>query len=408
VIFRETFPQLEDVIAKTKKWFWKIFPLAVYNKAEHSWTFPEGEILYLRHMQHADDYWNFHGHEYPFIGWEELTNWATSDCYDSMKACNRSSHPGMPRMYRSTCNPWGVGHGWVKARFIDPAPAGKIIRDTPNGWPRVRIHGDTKENEALLYAEPDYIATLEGIEDEAKRKAWLFGDWDIAAGGIFSDVWEPGYHIVQPFEVPASWELSRSFDWGSARPFSVGWWAKSNGEQPKGVSRTIARGTWVRIAEWYGWNGKPNTGCAMLAAEIARGIIEREKQMGFRIHEGVADSAIFDNGTGLSNESIATTMERIGVRWTPANKGPGSRKQGWEKMRELFSNAKKTPMEKPGLLVFDACRQFIRTVPTLLRDDKKPDDIDSETEDHVADETRYRVMTEVPKAGGASVGGAWV
>ena len=58
-----------------------------------------------------------------------------------------------------------------------------------------------------------------------------------------------------------------------------------------------------------------------------------------------------------------------------ANKGPGSRAQGWEKMREHFVAAKQNPMEKPGLIVFDSCRQFIRTVPTLLRDDKKPDDV---------------------------------
>lgn len=403
ILFRETYPQLADVIAKTKEWVWRLFPTATYNKADYTWTFPGGEMLMLRHMANADDYWNYHGHEYPWIGWEELTNWASPDCYDSMKSCNRSSHPGMPRKYRATCNPWGKGHGWVKARFIDPGPPCTAMRDTAKGWVRVRIHGDVSENAVLLEADPEYLQTLEGIEDESLRKAWRFGDWDIAAGGIFTDVWSPPFHVVAPFEIPAGWELSRSFDWGSSRPFSVGWWARANGEQPKDTKRTYARGTWVRIAEWYGWNGKPNQGCHMLAAEVARGILDREKQMNFKIREGIADSAIFDNGSGLSNESIATTMERLGVVWTPANKGPGSRAQGWEKMRELFVNAKQSPMEKPGLVVFETCRQFIRTVPTLLRSDKKPDDIDTDTEDHCGDDVRYRIFTEVPRAGGVKL-----
>ena len=375
ILFRQTYPQLADVIAKSKEWFWRVFPAADYNKAEHVWTFPAGETLSFRHMDNPDDYWGYHGHEYPFIAWEEVVSWATPECYDSMKSCNRSSHHGMPRKYRATCNPWGAGHGWVKERFIDPAPACTAIVDPKGGWTRVRIHGDVTENKILTSADPEYIATLEGIEDENLRKAWRYGDWDIAAGGIFTDVWDPKSHIVEPFAIPAGWEISRSFDWGSSRPFSVGWWALANGEQPKDCKRTIARGTWVRIGEWYGWNGKANQGCHMLAAEVARGILEREAQMGIKPREGVADSAIFDNGSGLSNESIATTMERIGVKWTPANKGPGSRAQGWEKMREHFVAAKQNPMEKPGLIVFDSCRQFIRTVPTLLRDDKKPDDV---------------------------------
>lgn len=407
ILFRETYPQLQDVITKTKEWFWQVFPLAEYNKADYTWTFPEGEQLLLRHMKDPSQYWDYHGHEYPFIGWEELTNWPTSECYDMMKACNRSSYKGMPRKYRATCNPWGAGHGWVKQRFIDPAPACTPIQDSPKGWVRVRIHGDVTENVALLDAQPDYVDQLDTIEDESLRKAWRFGDWDIAAGGIFTDVWSPPFHVIAPHDIPSTWELSRSFDWGSSKPFSVGWWAKCNGDQPKDSKRHIARGTWVRFAEWYGSNGKPNQGCHMLAAEVARGILDREKQLGIKVREGIADAAIFDNGSGLSNESIATTMERLGVLWTPANKGPGSRAQGWEKIRELFVNAKQTPMEKPGLLVWETCRNFIRTVPTLLRDDKKPDDVDTHAEDHVADEVRYRLMTEVPRAGAVKLS-SWV
>jgi len=246
---------------------------------------------------------------------------------------------------------------------------------------RVRIHGDLLENKILTEADPEYVATLDGIEDENLKKAWRYGDWDIAAGGIFTDVWKPSAHILKPFAVPAGWEISRSFDWGSSKPFSVGWWARCNGEQVPG-QRHFANGSMIRVAEWYGWNGKPNEGCHMLASEIATGIKERETEMGFHVTGGVADSAIWDTGSGHSHDSIANVFEQRGIRWTPANKGPGSRVTGWQKMRELFLAACKTPQEEPGIFVFDTCRQFIRTVPTLLRDKKKPDDVLSTSEDH--------------------------
>ena len=124
VLFRETYPQLADVVAKSKKLFYQVFPGAKFNASDYTWHFPDGEDLLLRHMSKEDDYWNYHGHEYPWIGWEELTNWASPACYEAMKSCSRSSHPGMPRKYRSNCNPYGVGHNWVKAFWIDPAPAG--------------------------------------------------------------------------------------------------------------------------------------------------------------------------------------------------------------------------------------------------------------------------------------------
>ena len=95
-------------------------------------------------------------------------------------------------------------------------------------------------------------------------------------------------------------------------------------------------------------------------------------------------------------------MALEGIKWHPANKGPGSRKTGWEKIRTVMAATQKHPMENPGIIIFDTCRQFIRTVPTLLRDEKQPDDIDTNTEDHIADETRYRLTTKIPKAGDAA------
>lgn len=413
ILFRNTYPQLEDVVGKSKRWFRQIFTGAKFNAGDYVWRWPSGEQLFLRHFNRSDDYWNYHGHEYPWIGWEELTNWPTADCYDSMFACNRTTHSTVPLKIRATTNPYGRGHSWVKAMFIDPAPVGVVIsdeREIPaivNGQlvrekvlvKRVTLHSSYLENPKLLLADPMYLANIEKITDENKRKAWLWGDWDINAGGMFDDVWSASRHVLPHFDIPESWRIDRSFDWGSSAPFSVGWWAESSGESAMvaGKPRTFPRGTLIRIAEWYGWNGKANEGVRMLATEIAQGIRARERDMGIahRVRPGPADSAIFETQNGIC---IADDMARNGVTWERADKGPGSRRNGWERVRSMLAASLAEPMERPGLLVMETCRQFVRTVPILPRSDRDPDDVDTDAEDHIGDELRYRVTMPVRTA----------
>ena len=403
ILFRQTYPQLADVVAKSKRMYRQVFPRARFNESTYTWKFPDGEELLLRHMATPDDYWNYHGHEYPWIGWEELTNWPDLECYDAMKACHRSSHPGMPRKYRATANPFGVGHHAVKSRMIDPAPAGVIMRDA-QGNERVRIHGHWSENTTMLKADPGYPARLAADKNTNRRKAWFGGSWDVVAGGFFDDVWDARYHVLKPFAIPSTWRIDRSFDWGSSKPFSVGWWAESDGtrvEVAPGKFRTFPRGSLIRIAEWYGWNGTPDTGLKMRSSEVAEGIKGVESVLKVRtprgdmvpakVQPGPADSAIYDVDDTEST-SIADTMRKHGVTWVPADKSPGSRKNGWERIRELLAEAAEPAPEEPGLWVFNNCRQFIRTVPILPRDEKKIEDINTKAEDHIGDETRYRVL----------------
>lgn len=297
----------------------------------------------------------------------------------------------IPRHIRSSTNPYGVGHNWVKNYFIDPAPYGKVITDK-DGNKRVCLFGSVKENPFL---GEDYIKTLQSITDPNKRKAWLEGSWDITSGGMFDDLWDVTKHVVKPFKIPHSWRIDRSFDWGSSRPFSVGWWALTDGtdaELPDGTKRSFPRKTLIRIGEWYGTTGKPNEGLRMTAKNVALGIKARELQMGIhnRVNGGPADSAIY---AVTDDASIGQNMESEGVFWTPADKKAGSRKNGWELIRDRMS-AVVDPMtsDKPGLYIFDTCRDFIRTVPPIPRDGKDPDDVDTDAEDHIADDVRYRVL----------------
>jgi hypothetical protein len=424
VIFRETYPQLADVVAKSERWFRQIFPSASFNRQRMAWEWETGEVLFFRHMRKAVDYWNYHGHEYPFIGWEELTNWSDDTCYKSMFACCRSSVPGVPRMIRATTNPYGVGHNWVKERFglhgrwwetIVIADS-KDLQGNPEP-PRAAIHGHLSENKILLAADPTYAQTIAAAAlNSEMAAAWLHGSWSIVAGGMFSDVWSSDYNDVPRFEVPASWRIDRAFDWGSSRPFSVGWYAESDGTDltlPDGRVASTVRGDTFRVAEWYGWTGKANEGLRMLAVDIAEGIVERELLWGWRernsrrsrVKPGPADSSIY---TVENGNSIGIDMEKPvriegvvypGVYWTRADKSPGSRKAGWEKMRSMVRAAQPPKhggiREHPGLFVCgEACPQFIRTVLSLPRDEKNLDDVNTDAEDHAADETRYRVRSE--------------
>lgn len=395
ILFRETYKQLDDLVLKSQLLYRRIFPEATWNGSDYYWSWPTGERLILTYMRKPADYWNYHGHEYPWIGWEEIYNWANAECYELMKSCSRSSCPGIPLRIRSNTNSWGKGHAWVKAYWVDPAPAGVPIRDDKTGQSRVRIYAATEENRALHEADKTYLQKLEGIEDENLRRSWRGGAdrWNINAGAFFADVWSASAHVLEPFDIPGSWRLDRAFDWGSSRPFSVGWYAVSDGCQVRlrdGKTRTFPRGTLFRVAEWYGWNGKPNEGLRMIAPEIARGILKREREVfpGRLIHPGPADTSIFDTQNGVC---IADEMAAAGVRWERADKGPGSRRNGWERCRQVLGAARKFPLEEPGFFVFSTCRHFIRTVPGAVRDEGDPDDIDSEQEDHVLDEWRYRV-----------------
>jgi len=409
ILFRRTFPELKDVIAKANKWFPQIFPTAKYNKADHTWTFQDGEQLIFGFMEKEDDYWKYHGHAYPWIGWEELTNWPTDELFKRMFSTNRSTNTKVPRKIRATCNPHGVGHNWVKLRYGLPVLPGQIttpIKKTPGEPDRVAIHGTIHENKILLHANPDYITILRAsCSSPAEEAAWIDGSWDITSGGMFDDLWNRDIHILQgitPQMIPKRWLMDRSYDHGQSAPFSVGWWAQSNGEPltlPSGQIVGQVRGDLIRIQEWYGWDGTPNKGLRMTAAEIAIGIRERQREMGIdsRVRPGVADGAIFDQWE--PNKSVQGDMRKKGVKWLRADKGPGTRIQGWQQVRRLLKQAIPTdgPRELPGLFVSDLCTQFLRTVPVLSRDKKDPDDVDTKIEDHIADEVRYRCRAKQAK-----------
>jgi hypothetical protein len=372
VLFRLTYPQLADVVAKSKRWFYAIFPGIKFNESDYRWTWPTGEVLYFRYGATEDDYWNYHGHEYPFLGFEELTNWRDASFFESMLSTCRSSHPGMPRRVRATCNPYGVGHAWVKERYRigDVAPE-RIISD--DGQPRVRIHSTVYENTHLLSADPDYLPTLEAIKDPNRRKAWLEGDWDIHVGSFLEGVWNREKHVVAPFAIPSSWRVWKAMDWGYAAPYAVYWFALD----PDGVIYI-----W---RELYGAGEKTGEGSRENAAEVAKKIVAMEshdERMGYEDRMNLADPSIFSkNGT---DKSIGQIFRDNGVKWQEAWNAKGSRINGAQTIIQLLAEDR--------LKVFSTCCHWLATVPSIPPDPMNPEDVDTDAVDHAWDATRYGVM----------------
>lgn len=446
VIFDLEFDHLSGLVAESKKWFNKLEGCKFYESTSaYKWVWDTGEELLFRHVKKISDYEGFHGKEFPFIGWNELTKHASSVLYDKFMSVNRSTFeperdtpkdakgnyltsngkplPPIPLEVFSTTNPSGPGHNWVKRRFITCAPRGTIVKTEVEIFnpqtqeneivirTQVAIFGSYRENK---YLPPGYIAELESIKDPNLRKAWLYGDWDVTAGGAIDDLWRSHIHVVPRFVVPSSWRVDRSYDNGSSHPFSVGWWAEADGTEAiivlaDGSEYTFCPqpGSLIQCFEWYGCQKDarneyiPNTGLKMSAANIAEGIKEREISLmangwiSSQPWPGPADnqiSNVVDSGT----DTIEKIMSKKGICWIKSDKSPGSRLIGLQLIRDRLEAA--VTGEGPALYFMSNCVCSIELLPTLPRDEKKIDDVDTTAEDHCYDMVRYRALKGANKS----------
>lgn len=391
IIFRKTYPELQDLIDRSDELYSAAYPRAKYNNTKHFWKFPSGAKIYFGAMQYTKDRKKYQGKHYDFIGFDELTHFTWEE-YSYMYSRNRPSGPGMRMYMRSTANPGGVGHGWVKSHFITCAkpmttsrvrvviksPTGELIKKTRT---RIFIPSSVFDNKILMENDPNYIASLAMLPKQ-ERDALLYGDWNSFEGQVFTEFRDDpdGYltqrntHVIEPFKIPDDWLIYRGFDFGYAKPFSVGWHAVDH------------EGCIYRIKELYGCTDQPNTGVKIEPAEIARQIKEAEAadpNLKDRKITGIADPSIFDESRG---ESVAAIMERFRVFWSP---GDNTRIAG--KMQYHYRLA----FDKNGramFYVFNTCKHFIRTIPALVYDEKNVEDIDTRQEDHIYDECRYVLM----------------
>lgn len=390
IMFRRTTVSSEDAIDRSKAIFG---PLGgKFNESKLTWRMPHGGRVAFRYLDSIDDAGEYQGRNLTDAWVEEAGQYPDPAPIDRLFGVLRSAD-GVPVQLIITANPGGAGQHWLAARYrLIPFPVGPQIIDKTlsNGsiHQMAVIPSRITDNRILIDADPGYVDRLHMVGSAALVRAWLEGDWG-AVEGAFFDTWDAKRHVLPRFNIPEHWLRFRSGDWGTAKPFSIGWWAIAS-ETVIVDGRVIPRGAMVRYREWYGCQSdKPNTGLKMSAADVARQIAQLEA--GEIVDYGVLDDACFSNTGG---PTIAETMADNGVDWQPTgNKQRVSRngiQGGWDLIRNRL---KGNDDGQPMMFVMDSCRDFIRTVPVLQHDQRKPEDLDTEAEDHIADETRYACVS---------------
>lgn len=379
IFFRRSIVQLDAAIERCKEIY---LPLG-WTWANKTMTAPNGATLKFKYLDQDKDAEGYMGHDYTDIYFEELTNFPDPKPVNKLRATLRSA-AGVPCQFHATGNPGGPGHNWVKTRYIDPNPAGfeVLIETLPDGHvhERVFIPAKLSDNPALLGNDPTYVANLHLSGSKQLVRAWLDGDWNVIDGAFF-DCWSEKM-VIAPFAIPDHWTCFRAFDWGSAAPFSVGWWAVVSDDYIHKGQR-LPRGALVRYREWYGSKG-PNKGIKLTAEQVSSGIAERETES---IDYGVADPSIFSEDGGPSiAERLRPVLFRKADNKRVARKGLMG---GWDQMRQRMVGIDGTPM----IYCFSTCADSIRTIPVLQHDANKAEDLDTNAEDHAADEWRYACMS---------------
>ena len=385
LITRKTYKELDNNHIQPLKSL--LAGAARYNQSDKRFTFPNGSTINFGYCATEGDLGQYQGAEYDVWFADEagqfLESWLVS-----IDACVRGVN-GFPKRTYYTLNPGGPSHGYFKRLFIDR-------RFTEDEHPEdyVFIQALLTDNKALMQQQPDYLRALEKLPSKL-REAWLYGRWDVFDGQFFEDFRiDPDLdlckqaqidpdtareqrrfvHVIPGFRPPSGWGIYRSYDFGYGKPFSCAWWAIDYD------------GVLYRILELYGCTQEPNEGVKWAPDEQFRRIAEIERThpwlAGKRI-DGVADPSIWDASRG---ESVAETAAKHRIYFEP---GDNQRIPGW---MQVHYRLQFDDNGYPRMYIFDNCKAFIRTIPTLVYDPHKPEDLDTSMEDHVADETRYMCM----------------
>lgn len=370
---RRTYPELQKNHIQQLRV--ELIGFAKYNDKDKVLRFFNGSTIEFMYCAKDSDLDRLQGTQFDTIFLDEATQLSEFQI-KSIMACLRGVNTFPKRVYM-TCNPGGVGHGYIKRIFID-----KKYKDGESPEDYSFIQSLVTDNKALMLTQPDYIKQLEALPPKLRR-AWLEGDWNIFEGQFFEEfVDDPdhyddgiGSHVIEPFDIPPSWNVYRSYDFGYAKPFSCAWWTV-DGE-----------GVIYRILELYGCTEEPNEGVKWTPEKQFEKIAQIEREHPYlrgRNITGVADPSIWDSSRGIS---VAETAAKYGIYFAP---GDNSRINGWMQVhyRLAFDENGKAMM-----YVFKNCKGFIRTIPLLEYSETKPEDLNTENEDHIADEVRYFCMT---------------
>lgn len=393
---RRESPMLQETIQRSQRFFPQIDPNAHFDTKLTTWTFSSGFKYQFGHCQHDSDWGNYLSKQYTHIGFDELTQF-NEEQYHQVSARLRSGDPVLRPLLkiRACSNPFCKREKsanytvndphWVRKRFVDPEPNGRVIlRRVLKRRDGTKFERTMMYLPATLYDNPDkdFVQNYEEqlIDKPAHiRQAMLYGDWYVTVGSHYADDWNKDIHVCDPFKIPSHWRISRSMDWGFKSWGVILWWALD----PDGTLYCIREFSF-RLMD---------------AAKVAARVKEIEKELGLwhggrsRI-TGPADTQLWEErgDTGISK---AQEFARAGVMWKPANKRSRARNsQLLIKRLKAHSGG----MTIPGIVFFRSCVDCIRTIPGIQTDANDPEAPLEGGDDHWHDAVVYE-CAEIEKPG---------
>jgi hypothetical protein len=422
IMFRRTTVAAEDAIERSKEIYG---PLGgSFTSHPPRWRMPNGGRVSFAYLENVDDANAYQGRNVTDAWVEEAGQYPDAAPIDRLFGVLRSSH-GVPVQLILTANPGSAGQHWLRQRYeLHPFPRyPKVLsKRLPDGSVHkfAVIPSRLENNKILLNSDPGYKSRLYMVGSPQLVKAWLEGDWTAIEGAFFSE-WSNEQHVVAPFSIPEHWLRFRSGDWGSYSPFSIGWWAVvgEDFQLPNaglsertlpGISArgfVLPRGALIRYREWYG-----AVGGKLTAEQVGKGIATRERDDLQKLTFGVLDPSAFKEDGGPSigeriNDELfkAKLAAFTGADNSRVARQTGDREKagpmgGWDQMRSrLIGTAKRTDdggvnwsTGRPMIYFFSTCRDSIRTIPVLQHDQNRAEDLDSDADDHCADDVRYACM----------------
>lgn len=365
LIIRKTMPELRELIDKTRELYPQAFPGAKYHQTDKRWTFPSGATIEFGYLEKDADVYRYQGQAFSWIGFDEITHLATEFPWNYLASRLRTTNPDITCYLRCTANPGGIGHSWVKKRYIEPYEWNKSFRGA-DGLTRRFIPAKLSDN-PYLHKDGRYQKMLESLP-EVHKKRLLEGDWDVSEGAAFPE-FSKDDHIIAPFTIPANWNRVKAVDYGYSSPSAVVWAAIDPED-----------GTVVVYRELY---QKGLTGL-----DLAKRMVEMESDE-HRSISGVLDTAAW-NQTGTTGPTVGEALTR-GYYGHKLRRADKNRVAGKVQIHEHLKKDERTG--KPKLLIFATCPNLIRELSSIPADKNNPEDVDTNADDHAYDALRYLLMS---------------
>lgn len=342
--------------------------VARYVKGRAQLQFPNGSLIQFGHCATEETFKKWLSSQWDAIALDEASTF-TPTMLTNLQMRLRTKRPHLIRpQYLLASNPGGPGHNWLRSRaMLKKVPEAEDASYDPALW--AYLHAVVEDN---TFIDPEHAQRLETLPPD-RRRAYRLGDWSIFIGQFFTSISPTIHEFSFPDDMPRGWEWwpkYRAYDWGYAKPACMLWFTVD----PKGSP-------WL-YRELYGAEYEIED----FMAEVVR-LSAGDCKGKARFEWTVADPSCWNRD---SKKTKAHRALEAGVPMIPASRshsGKGSRVDGWDLMRR-YLNPETTPM----LRIAKQCENWWWTVPTLISDEKNPEDVDTDLEDHAADATRYGLM----------------